>query len=85
MYQNCGENVENADFHPLKRWIYGQKFRKSEKCHFSLFVRIMGKKEYESGVLGAEVGETGKENAFFVQLEEFTHQIDNQRIMQIKL
>ena len=33
----------------------------------------MGNKEYESGVLGAEVGETGKENAFFVQLEEFTH------------
>jgi hypothetical protein len=33
----------------------------------------MGDKEYESGVLGAEVGETGKENAFFVQLEKFTH------------
>ena len=45
----------------------------------------MGDKEYESGVLGEKVGETGKENAFFVQLEEFTHQIDNQRIMQIKL
>lgn len=33
----------------------------------------MGNKEYESGVWGEEVGETGKENAFFVQLEEFTH------------
>ena len=40
---------------------------------FSLFVQIMGNKEYESGVLGAELGKTGKENAFFVQLEEFTH------------
>lgn len=45
----------------------------------------MGDKEYESGVLGAEVGETGKENAFFVQLEEFTHWIDNQRITEIKV
>jgi hypothetical protein len=45
----------------------------------------MGDKEYESGVLGAEVGETGKENAFFVQLEEFTHQIDNQRITEIRM
>lgn len=43
----------------------------------------MGNKEYESGVLGAEVGETGKENAFFVQLEEFIHRIDNQRITEI--
>ncbi|MBQ2043679.1 MAG: hypothetical protein II261_02450 [Bacteroidaceae bacterium] len=45
----------------------------------------MGKKEYESGVLGAEVGETSKENAFFVQLEEFTHRIDNQRITEIRV
>lgn len=45
----------------------------------------MGDKEYESGVLGAEVGETGKENAFFVQLEEFTHWIDNQRITEIRV
>ena len=65
--------MENADFHPLKRWIIGQKCNKSEKCLFSHFVQIMGDKEYESGVLGAEVGETGKENAFFVQLVEFTH------------
>ena len=55
------------------RWIIVQKCGKSGKCLFLLFVQIMGNKEYESGVLGAEVGETGKENAFFVQLEEFTH------------
>mgnify|MGYP003397631542 FL=1 len=55
------------------RWIIGQKCGKSGKCLFSLFVQIMGNKEYENGVLGAEVGKMGKENAFFVQLEEFTH------------
>jgi hypothetical protein len=85
LHQNCGEKAENADLKSQNRWIIGQKCNKSEKCLFSHFVQIMGDKEYESGVLGAEVGETGKENAFFVQLEEFTHQIDNQRIMQIKL
>jgi hypothetical protein len=50
-----------------------EKCGKSGKCLFSHFVQIMGDKECESGVLGEEVGETGKENAFFVQLEEFTH------------
>ena len=55
------------------RWIIGQKCNKSEKCLFSFFVQIMGDKEYESGVLGAEVGETGKENAFFVHLEKSIH------------
>lgn len=73
LYQNCGEKAENADLKSQNRWIIGQKCNKSEKCLFSHFVQIMGDKEYESGVLGAEVGETGKENAFFVQLEEFTH------------
>ena len=73
LHQNCGEKAENADFHLLKRWIIGQKCNKSEKCLFSHFVQIMGDKEYESGVLGAEVGETGKENAFFVHLEKSIH------------
>lgn len=45
----------------------------------------MGNKEYESGVLGAELGKTGKENAFFVQLEELTHQIDNQHITETRV
>ena len=52
---------------------------------FSHFVQIMGNKEYETGVLGEEVGKTGKENAFFVQLEEFTHQTDNQQITEIRV
>lgn len=73
LHQNCGEKAENADLKSQNRWIIGQKCGKSEKCLFSHFVQIMGDKECESGVLGAEVGETGKENAFFVQLEKFTH------------
>ncbi|MDO5489124.1 MAG: hypothetical protein Q4F52_03315 [Bacteroidaceae bacterium] len=73
LYQNCGEKAENADLKSQNRWIIGQKCNKSEKCLFSHFVQIMGDKEYESGVLGAEVGEMGKENAFFVQLEDSIH------------
>ena len=53
--------------------LSGKNAAKAKNAIFHIFVQIMGDKEYESGVLGAEVGETGKENAFFVQLEEFTH------------
>lgn len=65
--------------------LSGKNAVKAKNAFFSHFVQIMDDKEYESGVLGEEVGETGKENAFFVQLEYFIHLIDNQRIMQIRL
>ena len=42
----------------------------------------MGKKVYETGVLGEETGKTDAETAFFVQVEELFHNADIQCITQ---
>lgn len=42
----------------------------------------MGKKVYETGVLGEETGKTGAETAFFMQVEESLHNADIQYITQ---
>lgn len=39
------------------------------KKPFLAFVQIMGKKVYETCILGAEMGKTGEGSAFYVQIE----------------